>query len=224
MGDARQRSMPGEPRDWLAWHGQYDDGAGLARRLEVVQRWIRQAIADRPPGPIRVISMCAGDGRDLLGALRNHPRRDDVRGRLVELDPDLARRARETATAGAISVEVVERDAGRSTSYAGAAPADLILACGVFGNIGNADIEATVRFLPRLASKNAVVIWTRHRRPPDLTPAIRDWFEEAGFAEVAFEPIAESTASVGVHRLVSAPLPFADGSRLFEFVDWDQSA
>ncbi|GHD35622.1 hypothetical protein GCM10010335_31060 [Streptomyces galbus] len=30
--------------------------------------------------------MCAGQGRDLIGVLAGHPRRDDVRARLVELD------------------------------------------------------------------------------------------------------------------------------------------
>jgi integrase len=41
-----------------------------------------------------VISLCAGDGRDLLEALSTHPRRADVHGLLVELDPDIAESAR----------------------------------------------------------------------------------------------------------------------------------
>jgi hypothetical protein len=48
----------------------------------------------------------------------------------------------------------------------------------------------------------ATVIWTRHRRLPDLTPQIRAWFTESGFDEIAFEALE---TSVGVNRLCDAP-------------------
>jgi hypothetical protein len=55
---------------------------------------------------------------------------------------------------------------------------------------------------PALCAPGGTVIWTRHRRPPDLTPLVREWFAAAGFAEVAFEaPETGSTLiGVGVHR------------------------
>ncbi|MEQ1787321.1 MAG: SAM-dependent methyltransferase, partial [Acidimicrobiales bacterium] len=66
--------------DWVAWHAPYDDpGSNLARRLRWVQRRIRLALDDALPGPIRVLSLCAGQGRDLLEVLPDHPRRGDVR-------------------------------------------------------------------------------------------------------------------------------------------------
>ena len=92
---------------------------------------IREVLDDRPPGPIRVVSMCAGEGRDLLEVLADHPRAGDVRGRLVELNPELAARAAAGAPPG-IAVEIA--DAGWTDAYLGAVPADLVLACGVFGN------------------------------------------------------------------------------------------
>jgi hypothetical protein len=50
------------------------------------------------------------------------------------------------------------------------------------------------------------VIWTRHRRPPDLTPQIRAWFAAAGFDEIAFDALGTSAlTSVGVNRLRRAP-------------------
>ena len=73
--------------------------APLARRLATVQGMIGAALDSAPPGPISLISLCAGDGRDVLGVLPGHPRCADVRGRLVELDPELAERARERAAA-----------------------------------------------------------------------------------------------------------------------------
>ena len=215
---------PQQTRDWIAWHRDYDAATPLTRRLAIVQRWISSLVTDARPGPIRVVSMCAGDARDLVGALRDHPRRKDISGRLVEIDPELAARARDRAVAAAIGVDVAEGDAGWSSSYDGAVPANLILACGVFGNVSDADVERTIKFLPRLVTPGASVIWTRHRRPPDRTSEVRAWFEEAGFAEVAIEPVPDSVATVGVHRLVGAPLAFEADRLLFRFVPSDADA
>jgi hypothetical protein len=186
--------------------------------LTLVQGCIGDALAAFAPGPIRVVSMCAGEGRDLLGALDGHPRAPDVRGRLVELDPDLAATARANAPA---SIEVLCADAGSTSAYEGAVPADLVLVCGVFGNITEADIEQTVRALPSLCAPGATVIWTRHRRPPDLTPTVREWFGDAGFDEVDFVGPEGFLFGVGVHRLASAPTPFVPEAMLFEFVGYD---
>jgi hypothetical protein len=206
--------------DWVDWHRGYDQDTPLRRRLAVVQRCIAAAFAVAGPAEIRVISMCAGEGRDLLGVLRDHPARDRVRARLVELDPDLAAVASDTAReAGLEGVEVVVGDAGTTDAYIGAVPADLVLVCGVFGNITDADIEATVHALPRLCAPNATVIWTRHCRPPDLTPAIRNWFGAAGFTEIAWEVVSDSQSTVGAARLDVPPPPFQPNVRLFSFID-----
>jgi hypothetical protein len=174
------------------------------------------------PGPIRVVSLCAGQGHDLIGVLRDHPRAADVRARLVELDPRNCELARAAAPAG---VEVFCGDAADTTSYAGAVPAELVLANGVFGNISDEHIERTIGILRSLCAPNATVTWTRHRRPPDLTPAIRQWFVGAGFQEIAFEGSDEFVFGVGVNRLDRAPDPFVPGVKMFDFVgsdqDWD---
>jgi hypothetical protein len=94
----------------------------------------------------------------------------------------------------------------------------VVLACGVFGNITDDDISRTVRALPTLCAADATVIWTRHRRPPDLTAAICGWFREAGYVQEAFEGPAGTSFAVGVHRLVGAPEPARPGQRLFSFV------
>ncbi|HEY6013851.1 MAG TPA: class I SAM-dependent methyltransferase [Candidatus Limnocylindrales bacterium] len=204
-------------KDWLEWHTAYDDAdAPLHHRLLAVQRRIRDWLDQRPPGPIRVVSMCAGEGRDLLEVLADHSRAGDVHGRLVELNPELAARATALAPPG-ITVEVA--DAGSTDAYLGAVPADLVLACGIFGHIGDDDIRRTVRALPALCAPGAGVIWTRHRRPPDLTVDIRRWFAEAGFEPVAFDGPAAFEWSVGVQRYVGEPVALEAGRRLFTFLD-----
>jgi hypothetical protein len=41
--------------------------------------------------------------------------------------------------------------------------------------------------LPSLCASGALVLWTKHRRPPDLTPAIKSSFREENFREEAFD-------------------------------------
>jgi hypothetical protein len=205
----------GADKDWIAWHAAYDEDTPLHHRLLAVQRRIRDVLLARPDGPIHVVSACAGEGRDLFGALVDHPRAGDVRGRLVELDSELTSRAVANAPPG---IEVLCADAGSTDPYLGVVPADLVLVCGVFGNIRDRDVERTVRALPMFCARGATVIWTRHRRPPDLTVDIRRWFDAAGFEPVAFDAPEAFEWSVGVHRFVADPRPMVPGRRLFTFV------
>lgn len=213
-------------RDWLAWHDPYDDpSSSLSRRLEVVQRHLAAALDRCGDGSIPILSMCAGQGRDLFGVLERHLRAPDITARLVELDErNVAIASGRAAQLDSSRIEVVEGDAGVTDAYVGIAPATIVLACGVFGNISDSDIKTTVAALPTLCSAGATVIWTRHRRSPDLTPTIRRWFTEAGFQEEAFEALAGTSVGVGVHRLVGQPRAFEPGRRLFTFVGYHDLA
>jgi hypothetical protein len=206
-------------RDWVEWHRDYDDpGSLLSRRGELVQRHLRAELDRAPAGEIRLLSLCAGQGRDVIGVLTGHPRRDDVRARLVELDERNVAIARQAAqAAGLHGLEVLRADAGITDACAGAVPAQVVLACGIFGNISDSDIQGTVAALPSLCAPGALVVWTRHRRPPDLTPAIRSWFGEAGFREEAFHTSQDGFMSVGAHRLAGEPASLKLGQRLFTF-------
>ncbi|RKN49321.1 class I SAM-dependent methyltransferase [Micromonospora endolithica] len=209
-------------RDWRAWHDDYDDpGSPLALRLEEVRRQVHQALDQAPPGPLRAVSLCAGQGRDLIPVLATHPRGADVVARLVELDPHNAEIARSTAeAAGLTGVEVVVGDAARTDHYADLAPADLVLVCGVFGNIRDDDIRSTVRHCAALCATGGTVIWTRHRHSPDLVPTIARWYAEEGFAPVAVSTPADGVG-VGAHRRIAPPRPLERGVTMFEFVGYD---
>jgi hypothetical protein len=189
-------------RHWLDWHDQYDEaGSTLSRRLELVRAQIQGHLDRAAPGPIRAISICAGQGRDLIGVLANHPRRRDVTSRLVELDPDNAAEARRLAAdAGLDRVEVVTADASVTTAYEGAVPADLVLACGVFGNITDADIDRTIGYLPTFCAPGATLIWTRHRMAPDATPRIRARLAGERPRDRRHQPTGFRTAAVRTGR------------------------
>ena len=207
--------------DWVAWHDAYENpSSSLARRLVVVQRFIEDALDAAPSGPVRVIHLCAGDARDLIGVALRHPRGRDITGRVIEFDPDLADRARRAvARAGLAGLDVVTGDAGDASLYEGAAPADLVLACGVFGNVVDEDIARTIDFFTTVCAMRARVIWTRGRiESNDFTPTIRAWFAERGFDELAFVAPEDAIFSVGVHRYTSSQQAKPVEGRLFSFV------
>jgi hypothetical protein len=142
-----------------------------------------------------------------------------VRALLVDLDPELAARARATAAAhGLTGVDVVCADAGVSDVYADAVPADLVLLCGVFGNIDDAAVHRLIRALPQLCAPGALVIWTRHRRAPDLTGKIRDWLAGEGFSERAFISPGLDEWSVGAHSFHGNARPLERDELLFTFI------
>jgi hypothetical protein len=124
--------------------------------------------------------------------------------------------ARAAASAAGLDVEVVAGDAALTDAYADAVPAGLVLVCGVFGNVTDADVEGIIGNLAGFSCPAATVIWTRHRRPPDLTPR-REWFAGAGFVETAFEAPPDEWFGIGVHCLRGDPAPLPRGLRLFTF-------
>ena len=183
----------------MAWHKAYDDpSSALSARLQMVQAQLAGAIDRAPPGRVRLVSLCAGQGHDVLGVLRDHPRRKDVSAVLVEANPDIAAAARERAAgAGLAQVEVRHADAGRVASFADALPAGVLMLCGIFGNVSDPDIERTIAAAAAFCAPGGTVIWTRHRRPPDLTPQVRAWFTAAGFEEIMFGS-PETSPQIGV--------------------------
>jgi hypothetical protein len=217
--------MRAEERDWYAWHAPYDDpDSGLSQRLSWERERIRVALDEAPPGPVRVISLCAGQGGDIIGVLPGHARRDDVTARLVELDPRNAAVARRLAAAAELrDIEVVTGDAARTSQYADLAPADIVLACGLFGNLTNADIERTVGYCTQLCKTGGTVVWTRGRwarGAPDLVPQVCAWFEDRGF-----DPVWVSgpryRECCGAHRFTGSPAPLEPDATMFSFTVYD---
>lgn len=207
--------------DWSAWHDPYaDPTSALSQRLRVVQSRVDEWLDDTAPAAVQVLSLCAGDGRDLLDVLAGRSDADRVTATLVDIDQRNVARARTRIAELGLddTIQVRRADAGESTSTEGAVPADLVLACGIFGNISDDDVHMLVAVLPQLCARGALVVWTRHRAAPDLTPTIRRWFAEAGFDEVAFTAPREHLFTVGAHRFGGTPQPLVPGRRWFTFV------
>lgn len=176
---------------------------------------------------IRLVSLCAGDGRDTLPVLARKPL-PPVRALLVELDEDLADSARAAAAElGLSNVEVRCADAGETGAVVDFCPADLVMLCGVFGNVSDSDVEHTVRHLPALLTSGAVVIWTRGCRVDVRDPStvagdpserVRRLFRSTGFEEIDFVRPPDAGFRVGTNRLVATPAPYSPAT-LFTFTD-----
>lgn len=201
--------------DWLQWHEGYATaGSPQSQRLPVVVRRLTKALSlVASPSP-RLLSLCAGDGRDVISALADGPDRP-VAATLVEKDDVLAGRARMAANAARLTgLQVRCADAGTIASFADVLPVDVLMLCGIFGNIQLESVRHVVDTVPRLVRSGGFVIWTKGGRPPDRRPDVRGWFAAAGMAEVAFDG-APAPFGVGLNH-VGQDLPLPSGEALTE--------
>lgn len=77
--------------------------------------------------------------------------RDQIDATLVELDDELASRAVIAAkTADSERVVVRRGDAGDPASFSDVVPVDVLMLCGVFGNVEHATVAETVRAVPAM--------------------------------------------------------------------------
>jgi len=225
-GDGDARAVSAVPtsadglRDYVAWHEAYDDPqSSLSWRLSVVRSWIARSLREYS-GPVRVLSACAGDGRDVLGVLALHPDMENIDVTLLEIDPMLAARARQQAASlyPRIRVDVRLTDAGDPAAYSGAVPADIVVLVGIFGNISDADIARTIAAAPAMCRPGATVLWSRGRQGGDRTDEIRRRFVAAGFAEIGLDTLDhDGHPTVGAMRFVDKTEPMPT-HRLFTFL------
>ena len=139
---------------------------------------------------------------------------------LVELDPDLAEAARRDAAALGLDVDVRTDDAGLVAAWMDAVPVDVLMLCGVFGNITDDDIRRTVGAVPLMMQRGGTMIWTRGSdgsETDDPGDWVRSLLLDAGWEERSFVRPDDASFRVGVHpwQGISSGV-LAD--RLFAFV------
>jgi hypothetical protein len=204
--------------DWTEWHAHYDADTSLSRRLRVVQDRLRELFHASAP-PRSVLALCAGEGRDLIPVLADLPAAQRPVATLVELDAHLADNAQRHALDAGVSVNVIVGDAGSPQTWASVPPVDLLMLCGIFGNVSLDDVQATIREVPGLLNDGGHVIWTRgyFDEEADVRPQVRQWFTDAGLNETSFD--AEPTGyGVGVNAFSGRTQPVTLPDPLFTFV------
>jgi hypothetical protein len=183
-----------------------------------VQAQVAAIVEQCPPGPVTVVSICGGQGRELIGALEKHPRRADVRGRIVELDAENAAFARAWAQKAQLDLEVVTGDASIADSYAGLPAADLVVISGVFGHLSDADRVRTINFVRQICRTGGCAVWTFFRMGEDQSETLRGHFREQMFDEESFETLSGKFAfTVARSRYAGAPTQFEPHAKIFTF-------
>ncbi len=211
------------PKDWRDWHQHYDNpNSSISLRLNLVQGDLRRALAEASNdenGVVNLITMCAGEGRDVLPVLAKENSGRPVKAILVEYDETLAERARTAVQNLQLpDVEVKTADAGTTDTYLDLPLAQILTVCSVFGNIPVEDMQRTVATLPALLANDGIVIWTRAGRDQSL--AVRKVFLDHGFSEMSFTNTTDDTFWVGMYRVAGKPAQLhapQPGTRMFSF-------
>ncbi|MEH2316680.1 class I SAM-dependent methyltransferase family protein [Nostoc sp.] len=186
-----------------------------------MREYIAYSLNASPDGAIRIVSVCAGDGRDLLGTLKNHPRAKDVSARLVEINSNLVERGRASIESLGLAkqIEIINGDATLATNYVGAVPADVVIVCGIFGNLAEeAELNRLLDNLSFLSKPGAFVIWTRgHSNAIPYSDNVRKILSASGFEEVNFKLTDTGDMGVGLHRYLGENLAAPKEQQLFVF-------
>lgn len=206
-------------RDYVQWLHRYDDpDSPLSWRLRTIQQWLHDDL-DARPGPIDLVSVCAGDGRDIIDVL--HARHDASRVTVVLLEahPEVADLARQRARdAGLDQVEVRTCDASLTRSYVGAVPADIVLLVGLLGNMSHEDVSTTITTTPQMCRPGATLIWSRGRDRDDINDRVRREFTDVGFTEQHYAASDQPTRpAAGLMRYDGATAPLDPDRHLFTF-------
>ena len=207
-------------RIWSDWpdsaykHQHYRD------RLKTVQDHLSECLDNAHEGPLRIISICAGDGRDIIDVLHSHHRRNDVTAWLVELNAYSVDAGQRRATAAGLAgiVNFLHCDATTFAAYKEIYPADIVLLCGVWGHVPATDRQMFAGALAALCRPGAMVVWTRgvagdFRRFADIDAV----FTGPSWQKVRVSFTSSRKWAIVTNRYVGPTGKVPDDGRLFHF-------
>ena len=213
--------------DWAKWHEKYEVSPAMKARLVIVREHLSRCLDLQPPGPIQILSICAGDARDLIGLMEAHPRKKDVNALLVENNSELVEAGRKVISEAGIESQLTfsMSDATISSTYVEFVPVDIALLSGVFGNLRPEECARLIRSLCSLCKRGGYVVWTRHRQIHgglSQIALIRQHFEDSRFEEVQIGDTADDKFTIATYRYQGAGEILRAGGKLFEFTGYDQ--
>jgi hypothetical protein len=204
---------------WNNWPLQAYAHSSYRHRLAAVERHLREGLDRAPAGNVRIVSLCAGDGRDVMGVVEGHPRRDDVSAWLVESDGNSVEAGVARARAAGLQRTVQFRHADASTysTYVSMAPADVLLVCGVWGHVPPEDRPSVVDACRVLCLRGGRVIWTRGvGRGMTRFEEIRALFTQPHWEQSDVTITPDANWAVATHRSLE-PAKAPKSGRIFHF-------
>lgn len=207
-------------RAWKGWPDEAYQQDSYQLRLAAVQEHVAQSIELAPHGPVRVISVCAGDGRDIIGSLESHRRRRDVVAWLVELDSQsVAAGIRNARSAGlANAVNFINGDATLYLTYKDIAPSDVVIVCGVWGHVPPQERSLLVRGIASLCKSGGRVIWTRGvSRSMARFREIQSHFVGPLWETVKVSFTLDHKWAIATNRYCGSPSDLPQSGRMFHF-------
>lgn len=190
----------------------------------MIRSQIAEALQECPEGPLKVISLCSGDGRDLLDVLPGHPRRADASCFLIDRNPEAIADAKETVRTCGLENQVTCfcGDAALLEHCADFVPADLIIVSGVFAHLTLLDAGKLIAALPMLCRPGAFVLWNRRELRGRFNPEsleLHEYFRRHGFVTVDQVSSGEEGFLLIRERYNGEPKPWAPGPSLFTFIN-----
>jgi hypothetical protein len=205
--------------DWWEWHKEYSVADSYpSLRREAVSYHTARALCIAPAGPIRVMSVCAGQGLDIISGFVGDAHTANVDCVFLEYDPRNALEAASNlSVVGLRSYEVRVCDAGLCDSYAGSGRANIMYLVGLISHLSDAEISSLIAAIPNLCSQGAQVIWTVPKSNPEVVHMATSKLMEAKFDQVLRTDIG-SVGMVVTSQFMGVPQSRLEaGSRIFTF-------
>lgn len=208
------------PRVWSGWPEKIYQNTSYQQRLAGVQSQVAAFLDAAPLGPLRILNMCAGDGRDVIDAVSDHPRRGDVSAWFVELDRTSVDMGRDRAAQKGLgeAFHFINADATAYETYRGIGAVDLVLACGVWGHVPTPQKPSLVRAMAAFCKPGGSVIWTRGiSRGMDKVHELEALFDEETWRKQQLMFTPNKAWAVATYRYDGPVITIPSEGQIFNF-------
>jgi hypothetical protein len=205
---------------WNNWPKRAYERASYRQRLAAVEFHLRESLDLAPAGQVRIIALCAGDGRDVINVVGSHPRCHEVSAWLVEADGNSIQTGTSWARAAGLqdNVRFLHCDATSYATYLGIAPADILLVCGVWGHVPPEERNSVIDACKAICRPGGVVIWTRGvRLGMARLHEICHLFTPSTWEQVRLTVTSTAKWAVATHRLLESAEKLPTSGRIFHF-------
>jgi 2-polyprenyl-3-methyl-5-hydroxy-6-metoxy-1,4-benzoquinol methylase len=206
--------------NWSGWPELAYERPKYRERLRVVQEQIAQCLDEAPHTPLRILSMCAGDGRDVIGVLQSDCQRREVEAYLLELNGQSVTAGIKRAKASGLEnvIRFIHADATAYSTYRDLAPFDIVLVCGVWGHVPAQDRAKLIRALASFCKPGASVIWTlKISQGEHRLAEVRTQFDTACWSPVRQVLTSDRKLAVCTYVYRGATLEVPANGQIFSF-------